>query len=207
MEKKSKTLLCKEAGFKLETVRRRMKEEGLSFEEAFNKVKEKNKNKKKRERFFYGDKNLVEACREKGIKYVTAINRIRHGMTVKEAVETALMSNTKYYYKGERLIDYCKKNNINYNRVLDRLQAGIDMETAVITDMSVTVRGIKGVFDRRAKYIYNGKTLVEICKEMDIPYRTIQRRIQKGMSIEEALKEPIVYYNCSRRKKHYSTMK
>ena len=176
MEKKSKTLLCKEAGFKLETVRRRMKEEGLSFEEAFNKVKEKNKNKKKRERFFYGDKNLVEACREKGIKYVTAINRIRHGMTVKEAVETALMSNTKYYYKGERLIDYCKKNNINYNRVLDRLQAGIDMETAVTTDMSVT--------EERNIYI-TGRHLLKSVKRWIFHIERFKEGFRKGCLLKK----------------------
>lgn len=159
------------------------------------------------EKLFYKGKRLIDVCKEKGIKYVTVCYRIHHGMTIEEAVETPLKSNAKYFYKGENLFSYCKKNKIDYSVVNYRVRVGVDIETALITDKNIKANTILNKIDGHNKYTYNGKSLSTICKEKSIPYRTIQRRLQKGMSVEEALSVPVKFYKCSRRKNFYDTMK
>lgn len=157
-------------------------------------------------KLFYKGKRLIDVCKEKGIKYVTVCYRIHHGMTIEEAVETPLKSNAKYFYKGENLFSYCKKNKIDYGVVNYRVRVGVDIETAVITNKDIKANTILNKVDGHNKYTYNGKSLSTICKEKSIPYRTIQRRLQKGMSVEEALSVPVKFYKCSRRKNFYDTM-
>lgn len=157
-------------------------------------------------KYFYKGKSLFQVCKEKGLYYMTALKRIDRGWSVEDAVERPLCEKEKRKYKGQTVYQYCKDNNINYETVQGRINRGIDLEKAI----TLKPRDKEIIKDSyrfcNCKYKYEGKTLNQICEERGLPYCTIRRRIQRGMSIEEALNKPVTFYKCDRRKFFYKTM-
>lgn len=112
---------------------------------------------------------------------------------IKSNVKEKMM---KYIYKGKTLKKFCKDNGLNKGTVYYRLSMGYSLEDAVKTDRYFNI----GRNDRN-RYYYEGKTMLSYCKENNLPYRTIMRRIQKGWDIEEAIKTPFVFYGYNRKYK------
>lgn len=157
-------------------------------------------------KYFYKGKSLFQICKEKGLYYMTAIKRIDRGWSIEDAVEKPLYKKEKRKYKGQTVYQYCKDNNIKYQTVEGRIRKGFDIEKAI----TLKPRDKEIIKDSyrlcNCKYKYEGKTLTQVCEERGLPYCTIRRRIQRGMSIEEALNKPVTFYKCDRRKFFYKTM-
>jgi len=80
---------------------------------------------------------------------------------------------------------YCEKHGISYDVVRNRIEKmGWEVEKAITTPVEER--------KKRENRIYKGKNLKEYCRDNDLPYTTVLGRIQKGMSVEEAVETPIV---------------
>ena len=134
-------------------------------------------------------KEIIERF-DLNINYNTLYNRLYNGMTIEEAIETSVGQFTKnkiYTYKDftgtlKEIIEYFNLD-INYKALYNRLHKGMTIEEAIETPI---------VKIHKAKiYTYNGftGTLKEIIEyfNLSINYDTIQGRLYKGMTIEEAI--------------------
>ena len=102
-----------------------------------------------------------------------------------------MKGNHKYFYDGKPLKEYCKEHNICYGTIINRInRRGFSLEEAINIPIRNTEKENKEN-DHKNKYFYDGKPLKEYCKEHNICYGTIVIRINKGLSLEEAIKKPI----------------
>ena len=115
--------------------------------------------------------------------------RLSNGMRIEKAIETPLRYEA-YIYKGfkgslKEIIRHFNLN-INYGTFKDRLRKGMTIEEAIEAPVNNS---------SKAKiYTYKGfaGTLKEIIKHfnLSINYDTLQGRLCKGMTIEEAIETP-----------------
>ena len=128
------------------------------------------------------------------IKYGTLLNRLHKGMTLEEAIENPIDSSkaVKHYtYKGftgsvKEIVDHFGLD-INHNVLRIRLFRGMPIEQAIE----------KPVQNKRVKQFYTYKDFTGSIPEiidhfgLDLSYSCIVNRINRGMTIEEAIKKPV----------------
>lgn len=85
---------------------------------------------------------------------------------------------------GETVLRWCKQNKISYNNVYRRLEKGMSVEEAV-ADASKRLK--KGESNR--KLFYKGKWIGEYLGSQTNSYYRVIRRINTGMTVEEAMRK------------------
>ena len=108
-----------------------------------------------------------------------------------------------YRNYGERKISICKEwdedflcfykwaieNGYNDNLTIERIDVDGNYEPKNCKWIKIKEQS----YNKRNTIKYKGKCLSQICKEYNMPYNTVYRRITVGkMSIEEALAKPIM---------------
>lgn len=123
-------------------------------------------------KYMVGDKTLRQACKEKGVNYLTCLWRIYDKcMTPKEALN--------FVYKPIT----CAKRR----RELERRRIGVDKRLLEVSKQIMN----RINHDKTTKYWYNGKRLTEWCKKHKVNYYTILYRMKnKNLTIKEAIETP-----------------
>ena len=171
---------CSKHGLNYNTVMNRINGLGWSVEKAIQK--------EVREDYSLGGLSLLEYCKRNGLNYATVSGRInRFGYSVEEAIKIPVKEQIRkeITYAGMSIYKYCEKHGISYDVVRNRIEKmGWEVEKAITTPVEER--------KKRENRIYKGKNLKEYCRDNDLPYTTVLGRIQKGMSVEEAVETPIV---------------
>lgn len=83
---------------------------------------------------------------------------------------------------GESISHWCRRNGVSYNIVWNRVDAGMSPDDAA----AYALKGYKKGETNR-KHFYKGKWLGDIFPRNSRPYQRVLRRIQKGLTIEQAM--------------------
>jgi len=96
------------------------------------------------------------------------------------------MKKSKYYYDGMSLNEYCIQNNLNYNSIIHKINRLKNKEEyknytneQLIELANIHNYKIKGTKKEYHVHYYEGKLLRNYCKENNLCYRTIIRRMNK----------------------------
>ena len=88
---------------------------------------------------------------------------------------------------GESVSKWCRRNGVSYNKVWGRLEAGLTPDEAV----EYVLKGYKKGETNR-KHFYKGKWIGDIFPRNSRPYQRVIHRVQRGLTIEQAMKGEIV---------------
>lgn len=136
--------------------------------------------------YTYHGESLYSYCKRNNIIISTIYVRIRKiknenpNLSDEEIIELAVQgvkSKLKYVYKGITLRNYCKENNINYDTIYKKIKK-IRKANPSLSDDKIIELAINDKRNRK-KYVYKGITLRDYCKENNISYGTIYKRIEK----------------------------
>ena len=195
-EGETKTLLgwCDHLGLSLEMVYSRMSN-GASFEEAIDKSKFPGV----KTYVVYGkEMTLSQIAKECGIdKQYLYIMLTRHNLSIEEAIKRKVHTRKKLYFvidgRKMSLSQIGEMCNIKPKTLYNRLRNGLTIEEAI----EYVTPSKKGVVSHATRtFLINGEQLTvrEINKKYNIPISTINGRLRRGLSIEEAIRkqnEPI----------------
>lgn len=164
-------------------------------------------------RFFYKGVPLKQYCeKHPDLKYDTIrtyINREKEKnpeLSDEDIIEQYLAKEHKgiykYYYLGIPLKQYCEENNLNYTNII--IYMSRFKKNANFKDLSDD-EFVEAIMDQyqpfEPKYLYNGITLNEYCKQNDLSYYSVvsfvKRKLAKGStkSIDELIDEAIKSIN------------
>lgn len=130
---------------------------------------------------------LYHLCKEYGVQYTTVKNRLKRGMSVKEAFAVPNKEKIEYTYKGKTgTISYlCKNFGFSVTTIKNRLAKGMTIEEAFETPIQ---NYSKGPF--KYKGVVKGN-LVDLCDYFNVPIDSVRNRVYRGMSLEEAFDKAI----------------
>lgn len=144
--------------------------------------------------------NLSQISEEFNFNYIVLYKRIKKGMSIEEAIETPIKTNKKYeiYYNGKHYNNYKEL----YNDYSDQIDVSYGVFFRRINKYHYSIEDaikLKNKSNSRTTFSYNGftGTLYALCKEFHKKSTTIRRRLDEGMSIEEAME-----YNPKRKDKY-----
>lgn len=148
---------------------------------------------KYKERFYTLDE-LLKISNVDGLTSLDIINRINnHGWTVERAITQDIQERTRFYvyngkmYKLGELYNMRINKDISYSTLASRLHRGWDVKNALTLPINE---------NSNKRYNYNGDfydryQLAELSSIKGITPSTIAARINKGMSVEEAISRPL----------------
>lgn len=87
------------------------------------------------------------------------------------------MAKGKYFYKGMLLIDYCRLHDLDYVVIYARIRR-IEKKGILVTEEKLD-EIISKVTRKMKTYIFRGVSLNTYCKEHNIPYKRVYRKIKK----------------------------
>lgn len=135
-------------------------------------------------------RSLSDACRVAGVPISTAKVRLDKGMSVDEALHKGNYGNAvtvhgKFFSSLQEVLDYY---GINRSTLLSRMSKGLSLEEA-LTYTKYSGIGIRKTIEKE-KIVIDGKVFYgkqEVCDFYGIGMRTLYRRLNDGLSIEEAV--------------------
>lgn len=92
--------------------------------------------------------------------------------------------------KFDTMRGWAKRNGLPIGTVKARIKRGWTKEEAVTTPLQTIGARKKDL----KEYTYKGKTMIlsEWSRELDIPESTLMRRLERGWSVERALRTPLI---------------
>lgn len=191
----SRPEICKHFGINYQTICKRIERTGKSFEEVIATPVRKRSLDIEKKIYTHQDFSgtLPEVCKHFNVSYRAILNRLQVGISLEKAIETPIKARNKIYTYKEfsgNLKDICNYFKMEYNTITDRMRRGMSLEDAM--DQGKTSRK-----SRKDIKIYTYKefsgSLPEICKHLNINIKlcTVYRRMEKGMSLEEAIETPV----------------
>lgn len=139
----------------------------------------------------YYTKTYKQLCEERGIKYATFLRRMNsRKWTMAQALNdepipkgAKIYKHTSFEFEGEvlTLAEISRRLGVSRNTLVYRLN-GMNLEP------SEAFRRDK--YSKSVKVAYRGKewTLKELAEEYNITYSALYKRLQRGKSLEEALR-------------------
>lgn len=133
--------------------------------------------------------SLSALAREKHISYGTMYRRLRMGMDLEQALQSNQRNHTieydgKIYPSIKALADEQQKV---YSTLKARLERGMSVEKALQINNRLPSR-------KRRSVEYAGKmypSIRSLAIERRMPYQTLRARLEKGMSVEEAIQDDV----------------
>lgn len=135
--------------------------------------------------------SLSKLCHEYNLDYNRVEGRLYRGWSLEDAINTPRIEQDKIELSYDNKIysslnSLCEENGLTYSSVYYGLKSGLSLEDAISKSKVEDCKAIS--------FEYNGKkyrNLSCFCKEHDLNYGTIQARIKRGWSIEDAINKPI----------------
>lgn len=149
--------------------------------------------------YYYEGELLVDYCKKvEGLTYDAISSYIRRRQfedptvpytdAINEYLGREHFGRSKYYYLGMSLVEYCKENSINYTTVYAYITNHLEDEKyAGLSGDDLTATIIDDYQPFEPKYMYNGVTLHQYCKENGICYSYITRYVKARMKQDENL--------------------
>ena len=158
---------------------------------------------------YYKGVLLTEYCKKNDLNIETIKSRMFRlkkeypDKSIEDIIELAInfekKINYKYYYQGKPLIEYCEKNKLNYKTLCSRIRylksTNPDKDINEIIELAINFK-----IKKNYKYYYQGKPLIEYCKENKLDYEKVYVRLKylisknTGKNIEEII-EPTLNFN------------
>lgn len=138
-------------------------------------------------KYMYNGISLRKYCLNNYLNYDTILKRINTiknnngNLSTEEVIDQAINNTNTIYklmYKGVPLIKFCGENNIRYNTLLNYIYK-TRKNNSNLTDDAIVDSYIEIKHKRNSKYMYNGITLREYCKQYNINYMNILKFISK----------------------------
>ena len=178
--------LCREFGLVYQTVWARL-DKGMTLEQAIDTPLKRHNNVP----IIYKGKeydNVKALCIKKNLNPGTIYLRLRQGMTLEQAIDTPIKSVESVKFNGvtySSLKALCEEFGVSYDSIRRRLfQHGMTLEEALskpIKESSCIPVSYKG-----RKY----KSIKSLCLSTGANYKTVRKRLKRGMTIEEAIDTP-----------------
>ena len=144
-------------------------------------------------KYYYKGESLYNYCKKNNVEYSNVIATMRKLRSLKEfneysddqIVSVAVESTGNFFdkrYHGYNLLQYCKKYDLNYSQIFGRIttlkkdESNKNKSNEELLDLAIN--GDFSIYTYQ--YKYNNQQLQEYCKDNDIRFESVVKRIKKN---------------------------
>lgn len=130
-------------------------------------------------------RSLTQLGKAYNIHVTTLLGRLNRGMSLEEALQQKIMKVVYGNRKFRSLREFAEEYNLNYSTVCNLRCQGLTLDEIV--------RRSENLKHYRKSVVYNGrkyKSLAQLAREYGIHEGTLSLRLEKGVTLEDALKKP-----------------